>query len=130
MQYNKNSEQSLGQFEKNLLGSLDRRSWYCSKMSQLISRIATHLAFSSTETLLNLSHYGLTPIVSLSPTQECHRDIETSIPILNGKTVQWQMYLAADSEPVSAFFVKLGTGGRINHCHLSLSLKNNQIVLN
>ncbi|OAD21128.1 hypothetical protein THIOM_003111, partial [Candidatus Thiomargarita nelsonii] len=103
--------------------NIKQHALHCSKISQLISRIATHITFSSTETLLELSHYGLTPVESFSPTEESERDIETSIPILNGKTVQWQI---ANSEPISAIFLKLGTCGRINHCHLVLSIFKKQ----
>ncbi|MEN8217052.1 MAG: glycosyltransferase family 2 protein [Pseudomonadota bacterium] len=100
-----------------------QHAWQCTKISQLISRIATHLVFSSSETLIELSHYGLTPIDSFSATEESERDIETSIPILNGKTVQWQI---ANSEPITAIYLKLGTCGRINRCHLTLSIFKKQ----
>lgn len=106
-------------YDKKLLSNVKICAWDCSKISQLITRIASHLAFSSTETLLELSNYGLSPVVSLSATQGSIRDIETSIPLLNGKTVQWQMDF---SLPISTFFVKLGTGNRINHCQLVLSI--------
>jgi GT2 family glycosyltransferase len=101
----------------------EQHAWQCTKISQLISRIATHLAFSSGESLIELSHYGLTPVDSLSATEEGERDIETSIPLLNGKTVQWQI---ANSEPITAIYLKLGTCGRINHCHLALSIFKKQ----
>jgi len=103
--------------------NIKQHALHCSKISQLISRIATHITFSSTESLLELSHYGLTPVESFSPTEESERDIETSIPLLNGKTVQWQI---ANSDPIAAIFLKLGTCGRINHCHLALSIFKKQ----
>jgi GT2 family glycosyltransferase len=107
-------------FEKNLLDA-ERCAWHF-KISQLITRIATHLDFSTDNALLNLYHYGLTPVVSLSPTQEIVQDIETAIPVLNGKTLQWEMDWAMESQPISTVFLKLGTGDRVNQCQLVLSL--------
>jgi hypothetical protein len=94
MLINKNREESFRYFEKNLLDA-ERRAWHF-KISQLIT--PTHLAFSTDNALLNLYHYGLIPVVSLSPTQEIVQDIETALPVLNGKTLQWQMDWAMESQ--------------------------------
>jgi hypothetical protein len=111
--------------------NLQKANVWGSKTRKLITRIATHLIGGSPDKpLLELYHYGLTPIVSLSATSYNHRYIETPLSLLNGKTVQWQMDLRAKSETVSAIFLKLGTGLRTNHCQCVLFSKNHKIGSN
>jgi GT2 family glycosyltransferase len=71
--------------------------------------------------VVNLSHYGLTPIMSLCFEQNIHRDIETSVPLLCEKKVQW-LFDWQGEQTISSLFLKLGNAGRINHCRLELSL--------
>ncbi|MEK8017284.1 MAG: hypothetical protein VSS75_010470, partial [Candidatus Parabeggiatoa sp.] len=65
-------------------------------------------------------------MLARSSAEQVNQAIQVAIPILNGKTLQWHLKLAADNEPLSVIALKLGTGGRINHCHLHLSLFEKQ----
>jgi GT2 family glycosyltransferase len=71
--------------------------------------------------VVNLSHYGITPIMSLCFEQDIHRNIETSVPLLREKKVQW-FFDWQGEQTISTLFLKLGNAGRINHCRLELSL--------
>jgi GT2 family glycosyltransferase len=74
------------------------------------------------DNLVDLYHYGLTPIMTAFPTEEINRVIEIPLPVLRGKTLQWYTELATKDESISSVFLKLGTGGKINQCHLVLTI--------
>lgn len=104
------------QFEQ----SLKKRFDFSEISQKLITPRITHLAFLPEE-VLDLSLHGFMPMVSLSPQQYVIKDIEVSMPLLRGKQIRWSMSWQGD-ETISILFIKLGTGGRINHCHLVLSI--------
>ncbi len=94
------------------------------RFRQFITHLTTRLAFSP-ETLFDLGHNGLMPVFSFSPQSNCAREIETSMPVLNYKTVQWPLYV--NEAEVSTLYFKLGTGNRVNHCHLLLEVTQNDL---
>ncbi|MDM8558966.1 glycosyltransferase family 2 protein [Candidatus Parabeggiatoa sp. HSG14] len=84
--------------------------------------------YFSPNTVINFSDHDLTPVASLSSEQDIHREVEISIPLLCGKKVQW--FLDCQShEKISALFLKLGAGGRVNHCQVELSLWQAQTMV-
>ncbi len=95
------------------------------KLCRVIAQTTTHLVFLP-EPRLDLSDYALKPMLARSTAEQVNQAIQVSIPILNGKTLQWPLKLAADNPPLSVIALKLGTGGRINHCHLQLSFFEKQ----
>lgn len=101
----------------------EKRQWY-EKNRQHLTEFATQLAFSS-EILLNLSEQGLTPVSSLSVSTAPLKFLETTIPILNYKTLQWHVDWCG-SPIIESVFLKLGTGNRLNRCHLVLSVLHQQ----
>lgn len=111
-------KQLIAQLEQNLLNA-DRRPWTAG-ICQHISQRATHLAFLP-DNQLDLSHHGLTPMVSLSSKQYVIKEVETTMPLLRGKKVQWRLAWSG-KEAISVLFIKLGTGNRVNHCQVILSL--------
>jgi GT2 family glycosyltransferase len=79
------------------------------------------------ENLFEPYYYGLIPIMSLSSEQISHREIETTLPILRGKKIlQWPLLEWQGNKAISSVFLKLGTGGKINHCQLVLSVLQEQ----
>ena len=80
-----------------------------------------HSDYYGSKSIINFSDYKLTPIISLSNKSDIERNHEISIPILKEKIIQW-FFNWQGSEPISSLFLKLGTGNRINHCRLELSL--------
>jgi len=91
---------------------------------QQLTTLITHLAVAPTDHL-DLFHYGLMPMVSLFPHQYVIKNIEAPLPLLRGKQVRWPLSWSGN-QTVSAIFIKLGTGGRINHCQLTLTIFENQ----
>jgi GT2 family glycosyltransferase len=118
----RHSKQFIAQLEQNLLNA-DRRVW-SANICQHITRLATQLAFLP-DNQLDLYYYGLTAMVSLSPKQHVIKEIETVMPLLRGKQVQWRLAWQ-ENKPISAIFIKLGTGNRVNHCQLVLSIFEQQ----
>jgi GT2 family glycosyltransferase len=92
------------------------------RLDQLLER--SNYYSSST---INLSFCGLTPVVPLSSKKGTYREIETMIPLLSGKSLQWFLDWPSDSETISSVFLKIGTGDRMNHCRLELSLWQEQL---
>jgi len=86
----------------------------------LVTQLATTLAFSP-EPALDLSAYGLVPMLNLSPQQWVQKPVETTLPLLRNKRIHWRMNWRADYS-VDTLFIKLGTGGRVNHCQLIWSI--------
>lgn len=98
-----------------------KKSVSLEKTCQIIANITTHLIFLQ-DNQLDLHRYGLIPMMAFSTAQQINQPIQVSIPLLSGKIVQWSVNLAGGSEPVSRFLLKLGTGNRVNHCRLVLSI--------
>lgn len=101
----------------------EKQQWH-EKNRQHLTKFATHLAFSA-ETLLDLSTHGLCPIASLTTATHPLRVLETVIPLLCGKILQWQVTWE-DVSGIKQIFLKLGTGDRINRCQLILSVFRQQ----
>lgn len=70
--------------------------------------------------LLELHYQQLTPIIKLSIEPEISCIPTTSIPILPEKAMQWPLHWTQGQ--INKIALKLGTGGRINHCQLHLAL--------
>lgn len=114
------SHTTLTFFEQSLINH-ERHTCH-TKIRQLITRIATYLAFSS-DSMIELSNYGLIPILSLNDRENILKELEASIPILNFKTFTFPIQLSCPSQQI---FIKLGTGNRINHCHIIFTLRKKQ----
>lgn len=69
--------------------------------------------------LLDLYHYGLTPVIRFPMTTTPHTAQHISVPLLRENTLQW--YITVSGEPISSIFLKLGSGGHKKKCHLVLS---------
>ncbi|MDM8565027.1 glycosyltransferase family 2 protein [Candidatus Halobeggiatoa sp. HSG11] len=117
MQYSKLHQQTLSPFEKLLLKS-ERRAWQ-SKSSQFLNHIIAPAVFVSDKPLIELYHYGLTPVMNSVATVE--QNMEVPVPILNGKIFQWHLNI---KKPTTEILIKLGTGNRINHCQLLLEIND------
>lgn len=74
--------------------------------------------------LLELHYQQLTPIMRLSIEPEIPCTATTSIPVLPEKSMQWPLHWTQGD--VDKIYLKLGTGGRINHCQLHLALLQTQ----
>ncbi len=94
--------------------------------NQKLAELASHLAFQPSPTL-NLDDYGLVPMISSTPKQALIKIFETTIPLLRNKRFLWSLIFG--TENLTSLFIKLGTGGRINHCQLQFTLyQSNQII--
>jgi glycosyltransferase involved in cell wall biosynthesis len=97
------------------------------RIQQWIWRLASHLAFVSGE-VLDLSNYGVMPSMRLFIAETCEMQevvpilvgtIQAPLPILSGKSVYWK-FSWQNAEPTQVILLRLGTCGRVNHCHLKL----------
>ncbi|MDY6993093.1 MAG: hypothetical protein SVR94_10890, partial [Pseudomonadota bacterium] len=79
----------------------------------------THTILMPSGELLDLYRYGLQPVISLSATTPM--DAHISVPLLQHYTLQWYWDLSQETTVLSHCFLKLGTQGKVNHCHLVLS---------
>ncbi|HEW98520.1 MAG: hypothetical protein DRR16_00825 [Candidatus Parabeggiatoa sp. nov. 3] len=122
MSSKKNSQRLSKHFDHRLTAT---QTVSLEKLCRVIAQTTTHLVFLP-EPRLDLHDYGLKPMLARSTAEQVNQAIQVSIPILNGKTLQWPLKLAADNPPLSVIALKLGTGGRINHCHLQLSFFEKQ----
>lgn len=114
------SQTALTFFEHSLI-SHEKRTCHA-KIRQLISRITTHLAFSA-ETTIDLTNYGLIPIYTVDCQETILRELETSIPLLNFKTLIWHIHFSQSTHQLA---LKIGTGNRINQCDIILTLHQKQ----
>ncbi|MBE9562111.1 MAG: hypothetical protein IMF12_04525, partial [Proteobacteria bacterium] len=74
MQYSKLHQQTLRPFEQLLLKS-ERQAWQ-SKLFQFVNHIINPIVFATDRPLVELYHYGLTPIMSFSSIPTTAQDIE------------------------------------------------------
>ena len=96
------------------------------RFRQFITHLVTRLAFSP-DIVLDLRQHGLMPVFSVSPQSSCERKVETSMPILSYKTVQWPVYVT--EAEISTLYFKLGTGNRVNHCQLLLDVVQHDTIV-
>ncbi|EDN67950.1 hypothetical protein BGP_4111 [Beggiatoa sp. PS] len=71
--------------------------------------------------LLDLYYYGLMPVMKLPVEPDGDVEITKSIPLLPGKTVQWQVDWQ-NQALIDKVLIKFGTCARINRCLLVLSI--------
>jgi len=74
--------------------------------------------------LLELHYQQLIPLTKLSTAPEIAGEATTAIPILPDKAMQWPLHWSQGQ--VNQIALKLGTGGRINHCQLHFTLRQKQ----
>jgi len=104
----------------------EKRQWYERNRHQL-AEFVTQLAFSA-ETQLDLSAQGLLPVASLTTTTHPLRVLETTLPVLRERLLQW--HVTWDELPeIRQIFLKLGTGNRVNQCCLDLSVYREQTLV-
>jgi glycosyltransferase involved in cell wall biosynthesis len=108
------------------------------RMQQWLWRLASHIAFAPGE-ILDLSNYGVVPSIRLVTAETCEMQevvpilvgtIQAPMPILSGKSIYWK-FSWQTSEIAQVILLRLGTYGRINHCHLKLLIfqKNGEQLL-
>lgn len=97
------------------------------RMQQWLWRLASHIAFAPGATL-DLSNYGVIPSTRLFIAETCTTQeiipilqdtIQAPMPILSGKSIYWK-FSWQGSETAPVILLRLGTYGRVNHCHLKL----------
>jgi hypothetical protein len=71
--------------------------------------------------LLDLYYYGLMPVMKLPVEPDGDVEITKSIPLLPGKTLQWQVNWQ-NHALIDKVLIKFGTCARVNHCQLVLSI--------